>query len=544
MLVQRGGGTMDRRSFLGTGVAALAASAAALPRFAVGQGTGRTVLRFVPSSNLTVLDPVWSGAYVSICHGYAVFDALYGTDAAQRVRPQMAEGHTVSDDGRTWSIRLRDGLRFHDGEPVRAQDCAASLARWAARVSTGQVVGAYVEAWSAADDRTIRVSLKRPLPTLATLLATSVYPPFMMPERLARTDPSRQVSEMVGSGPFRFLDKEYVSGSLVAYERFDGYRPRQERAEWTAGGKVARVDRIEWRIIPDAATAAGALQNGEVDWLERPVADLLPVLKARREIALDVIDPTGWTGFLRFNHLQPPFNNEGVRRAVMAAINQEDFLRVAAGGDPSSYTVCKSVFPCAAGDQAGSQATSQPGAAAMPGDPAAAKAMLRAAGYAGEKAVLLASTDVPPLGEFAELVADTMRRIGMEVELAVSDWGTVTQRRTKKDSVAQGGWSAFVSSANGPAILNPAVNFLVRGQGERGYFGWYGNDQVEALARDWLEAGTEEERRRLEDAIQAVAFRTVPYVPLGQWVQRTAYRRTVQGVLQGPAVLPWNVGKG
>ena len=256
-------GPMNRRSFLAAGGSALAASTVPA-RFAIGQGASRQVLRVVPSSNLPILDPVWSGAYVSICHGYAVFDALY-VDAAQRVRPQMASGHEVSDDGRTWTIRLREGLRFHDGEPVRAQDCAASLARWAARTSTGQVVGAYVEAWSAADDRTVTAMLRRPLPTLATLLATSIYPPFIMPERLARTDPSRQVSEMVGSGPFRFLDKEYISGSMVAYGRFEGYQPRQEKAEWTAGGKVARVDRIEWRILPDAATAAGALQNGEVD---------------------------------------------------------------------------------------------------------------------------------------------------------------------------------------------------------------------------------------------------------------------------------------
>lgn len=543
---------MNRRSLLTSGGAALGAAAlgaAALPaaRVAVGPGTARAqgtsrsaaVLRYVPSANLTVLDPVWSGAYVSICHGYAVFDALYGVDAAQQVRPQMAEGHTVSDDGRTWTIRLRDGLRFHDGESVRAQDCAASLGRWMARVSTGQVVGAYVEAWSAAGDRTITATLRRPLPTLATLLATSVYPPFIMPERLARTDPSRQVTEMVGSGPFRFVEKEYVSGSLAVYERFAGYQPRQETPEWTAGGKVARVDRIEWRVIPDAATAANALQNGEVDWLERPVADLVPVLTARRDITLDVTDPTGWAGFLRFNQLHPPFDNESVRRAVMAAINQEDYLRVATGNDPASYTVCKSVFPCgtAYGD-------AQAGAAAMPADPVAAKAMLQAAGYKGETVVLLGASDNPPLGEFAELVADTMRRIGLSVDLVNTDWGTVTQRRGKKEPPAQGGWSAFVSGVNGPAIMNPAVNFLIRGQGERGYFGWYQNAEVEALARDWLEAGTDAERKRLTDAIQAVAFRTVPYVPLGQYVQRTAYRSTVKGVLQGPAVLPWNVSKG
>ena len=527
---------MHRRSMLAASATFL--TAATLPtRFAIGQGTSRSVLRYVPSANLTVLDPVWSGAYVSVCHGYAVFDTLYGVDAAGQLQPQMAEGHSVSDAGRLWSIRLREGLRFHDGEPVRAADCVATLKRWAARQSAGQVVAAYVDSWSAPDDRTIAIALKRPLPTLALIMGTSVFPPFVMPERLAMTDPSRQVTEMVGSGPFRFMDKEYVSGSFAAYERFAGYRPRAEPPDWTSGGKVAKVDRIEWRIIPDPATAVAALQNDEVDWLDHPTADLLPVLKGRRGVSLSVIDPTGWTGFLRFNQLQPPFDNEGVRRAVMAAIDQEDFLRVATAGDPSSYQVCKSAFPC--GTAYGSQA----GASAMPGDVAAARAMLQAAGYSGQPVVLLGASDLPPLGDFAELAADAMRRIGMNVELVTTDWGTVTQRRAKKDPVAQGGWSAFVSNVNGPAIMNPAVNFLIRGQPGRSYFGWYEDKDTEGLVQDWLEAGTETERKRLANAIQAIAFRRVPYVPLGQYVQRTAYRDTVKGILPGPAALPWNVSK-
>ncbi|MBC7637763.1 MAG: ABC transporter substrate-binding protein [Acetobacteraceae bacterium] len=498
-----------------------------------------SVLRYVPGSNLTLLDPIWSTAYVSLCHGYAVFDAPYGADDKQVAKPQMAEGHEVSADGRTWTIRLRDGLTFHNGEKVRAADAAASLTRWAARQPTGRVVGAFVDNFTATDDRTIKVALKRPLATLAYMLGNSAFPPFVMPEHLAKTDPTKQVSEMIGSGPFRFKADEYVSGSMVVYEKFADYAPRAEAAVWTAGGKRALVDRLEWRVIPDSATAVSALRLGEVDWVERPEADLRTLLRADREIVFDYIDPTGWAGFIRFNQLQKPFNNEKIRQAVMMAVNQADYLRIATGDDAASSMICKSVFPC--GTPLG---RAMAGADAMRGDLDAARALLRAGGYAGEQVVILRAADLPPYGDFATLTADVLQRIGMNIDLVTSDWGTITQRRAKKEPVDQGGWSIFISGVNGPGLLNPAVNFLVRGQGQAGYFGWYENAEVERLASEWLQSDTEADRTRLADLIQAIAFRTVPFVPLGQYVVPTAYRRSVSGVLQGPATLPWNVRKG
>jgi peptide/nickel transport system substrate-binding protein len=529
---------MQRRDFL-TGGTAAALTTAAASRGARAQSAGAaiSVLRFVPAANLTLLDPVASTAFVSICHGYAVFDTPYGADATQTARPQMLAGHDISGDGRVWSLRLREGLLFHDGAPVRAADVAASLARWTTRNPTGQVVRAFVDAWSAADDRTVKVTLKQPLPTLAYLLANSVFPPFVMPERLIAAAGDKPVAEMTGSGPFRFDAAGYVSGSQVIYEKFAGYVPRAEAAEGTAGGKIARVDRLEWHVIPDKTTAVAALQAGEVDWLETVPSDLLPLLRGRPDVTLDVIDPSGWTGLLRFNQLQKPFDNAAIRQAVLMAVNQEDYLRVAVGDDPGASTVCKAVFPCGT-------ALGRPlGEAAMRGDLDAARALLREGGYAGETVVILQATDTPPYGDYATLTADLLRRLGMKVDLVATDWGTVVQRRANKGPVDQGGWSIFVTGVNGPALMNPAVNFVIRGQGERGYFGWYRNDEVERLASEWLQSGTEADRGRLADMIQRIAFATVPYVPLGQFVVRTAYRRDVRGVLHAAAVLPWNVTK-
>ena len=266
---------MERRTLLKG--AAAAAGGATLASPAVAQPARAAALRFVPQANLTALDPVWTSAIVTQMHGYHVYDTLYAVDGQLRPRPQMAEGHTVSDDGRVWRIRLREGLRFHDGEPVRAQDCAASLARWSKRDPFGQLLAASVDSWRAADDRTLEVRLTRPFPLLLDALAKpDANVPFVMPERLAATDANAQVGEVVGSGPYRFLPEEFVSGSRVAYARFDGYAPRQEPPDWASGGKVAHFPRVEWHILPDPATAAAALQSGEVDWLEQPLPTSSP----------------------------------------------------------------------------------------------------------------------------------------------------------------------------------------------------------------------------------------------------------------------------
>ncbi|MBN8901290.1 MAG: ABC transporter substrate-binding protein, partial [Rhodospirillales bacterium] len=288
---------MKRRSVLQLGGAAAAASA--LPRFAIGQSASATTLKFVPQANLTSLDPIWTTASVTENHGYAVYDTLFASNAKLEAKPQMAEGYTVSDDKRTVLIKLRDGLKFHDGEPVRAQDCAPSLARWSVRDTLGQTVAKFVDQWGVQDDRTIKITLKQPFSLLIDALAKpAANVPFIMPERIAKTDPMQQIKEHVGSGPFRFMSNEFVPGSSAAYEKFDGYVPRQEPPEWATGAKVAHFKRIEWKIIPDASTASAALQSGEVDWWEQVQADLVPLLKKNKDLTIGLANPTGYNGVM------------------------------------------------------------------------------------------------------------------------------------------------------------------------------------------------------------------------------------------------------
>ncbi|MCB4820841.1 ABC transporter substrate-binding protein [Roseicella aerolata] len=525
---------MQRRSLL---KAAAALPAAPLAAPAYGQDMRARTLRMVPQANLTSLDPIWTTAGVTENHGWTVFDTLYGTTDDLKVRPQMAEGHEVSDDRRTWTIRLRDGLRFHDGEPVLARDCAASLARWVRRDTFGQSLGAVVDAWEAPDDRTLRIRLKSPFPLLVEALAKPfANAAFIMPERIARTDPFQQVTEIVGSGPYRFLANEYISGSRVVYARNERYVPRQEPPSRTAGGKQAHFERVEWTIIPDSATAAAALQSGEIDWWEQVNADLIPVLRRTRGVTIEIANTLGYIGFCRFNHLHPPFDNAGIRRALLHAINQEDYVQAVTGNDPEAWKTCHSMWPCGTpyGTTTGGEAL------AGPRDPARVRRMLQEAGYKGEKVVVINPTDFPTIGPFGQITADVLRRCGMNVELQEMDWGSLVQRRVSKEPVEKGGWSIFHTWWPGISIINPAVNAPIRGQGERGWFGWYSNPRIEELTAAWLVAEGEAEQKRIAEQIQQESWQQVPFLPLGQFFIRTAHRG-VTGVLKGTSPYPWNV---
>lgn len=522
---------MKRRTLLATAAASLAAPVIAQPARAA-------TLRFVPQANLTALDPIWTSAIVTQMHGYHVFDTLFAVNGAQQPKPQMAEGATTSDDGRVWHIKLREGLSFHDGTPVRAQDAAASLQRWSKRDAFGQILARSVESWGARDDRTVEIKLTRPFPLLLDALAKpDANVPFIMPERLARTDANTQVTEVVGSGPYRFVMDEFISGSRAVYAKNDAYRPRSEAGDWASGGKVAHFPRIEWHIISDPATAGAALQNGEVDWIDQPLSDLIPTLQRNQRIKVDVLNPAGLMSIMRLNHLQAPFNNLKVRQAVALAVNQEDYMRATLGDDQSVWRQCRSLFPC--GTPFGTEDLSELGR--PPRNLDRAKAALAASGYNNEKVVIINPTDFPLIGPHGQITADLLRRIGMNVELAETDWGTVVQRRVRKEPVDQGGWSIFHTFGSSLAYLNPAVSSLVKGEGQTGWFGWYGSDRMQELVQAWFDATSADKQKSLADEINKLAQDDVATIPLGQFFARTAYRTSITDVPKGSMTYPWGV---
>ena len=520
---------LSRRAALG------ALAGAALARPALAQTT--PALRFIPATDLAALDPIWTTGYVVRNHGYMVYDTLFATDAAFRIRPQMAEGIDTTDDGRTATIRLREGLRFHDGAPVLARDCVASIRRWAARDGFGTTLMAATDELSADDDRTIRFRLKAPFPLLADALGKLSSPvPFMMPQRLAQTDPQVQIREAIGSGPFRFLPDEWVQGSSAAWAKFDGYVPRNEKPDGLAGGKMVNVARVEWHTIPDPATAVAAMQQGQMDWLESPTPDLLPLVARQKNLTVSTLDPIGTYVLMRFNCLQPPFDDVRVRRAVLHAVNQADYLQ-AMVGDASHYRECKAFFPC------GTPLSTGEGSSAMDGKMAEAQAMLKASSYDGGKVVIISASDQPLISPLGDVTADLLRRLGMAVDLVATDWGSVLARRASQKPADQGGWNIFHTTAVAPEFASPASHLALRGTGKAAWAGWFTDTKMEQLRTDWFAAADQAAQKRIAGQMEQEAFDQVPYVPLGQIQQPTLFRTAIAGIVPASAPLFWGLRK-
>jgi peptide/nickel transport system substrate-binding protein len=498
------------------------------------------VLKFIPQSDLAILDPVWTTAYVTREHGYMVFDTLYGQSGQKngfRPEPQMLAGHSIENDGKTWKLTLRDGLLFHDGEKVLARDCATSIRRWGARDAFGQALMQRTDEISAPDDKTILFRLKQPFALLPDALCHAASNMCaMMPERIAATDPFKQFTEVVGSGPFRFKTDERVQGSLFVYERFDGYKPREQgESSFTAGPKIVHFDRVEWHVQPEPATKAAALQSGEMDWWENPTADLLPLLR-KNNIATPVTDPTGTPFLLRPNHLYPPFDKPAVRRALMGAIDQKEFMIAMMGEDTSLWSVPNGYFPPL------SPLASDAGMDAVTGkrDYDAVKKALESAGYNGEKLVLMVPGDQPTNKSLSDVAAEMLKRVGMNVDYQSTDWGMVVQRRALTKPPEDGGWNLFVTGFSGLDWFTPASHLPLRGNGKGAWFGWPTMPKIEELRDAWFNAPDLAAQKKIGVEMQLQAFAEVPYWPLGVAQLPTAFRHDITGVPEGFPIF-WSV---
>jgi peptide/nickel transport system substrate-binding protein len=515
---------MKRRDFL----ADSAAMTLAAP--SVWASGDPKLLKFVPQADIALLDPHFSSALVTRNHAHMVYDQLYGVDDAARPRPQMAAGHVVEDDGKTWKITLREGLRFHDGQKVLARDAVASSKRWAKRDVYAISVFSQVDDLSAVSDNVLQFRLKRPFRLLLDLLGKPTpYSSAIMPERLALMSPGQQVTEIIGSGPYKFVMRERVPGSLAVYERNAAYVPRTDGPPvGTAGPKIANFERVEWHTIPDPGTASAALQSGEVDWWEQPTSDLLPLLRKHPDVTVDIIDTLGYQAVLRFNHLLPPFDNAGIRRALLGAFSQTDMMEAVAGDDHSMWKAGVGYFSPASAfaNDAGMEALNGPR------DLTKVKQEIAAAGYNGEKFVFLVPTALPAINVMSEVSGDIFHKLGMNMDYQALDWATVAQRLLSQEPLDKGGWSLNANYAPGFSAMSPAAHSFLRGTGRQALFGWPSMPKVEELRSAWIDSTDPEEQKRLCREIQLQAFHDVPYFPLGAFCFASAYRKDLAGFLK------------
>jgi len=497
----------------------------------------RRVIRSVPIGDLRALDPIWTTTYLTRNHGYLVWDTLFAMDAQNRPQPQMVDEYGVSGDQREWSFRLREGLRWHDGPAVTATDCVASIRRWGARDGMGRALMRVTESLEARDARSFVLKLSRPVGfVLEALGKIDSNVPFMMPERLARTDPNAGITEVIGSGPFRFLRDQWNPGARVIYERFRDYVPRSEPPSQAAGGKVVKFDRLESLYTPDAATAANGLTTGEFDLLESPAPDLVPRMARTRDVVVTPNDPLGYTLFMVLNHLHPPFDKVEARRALMSVINQRDFLAATVGTEIPSRE-CGANFGCAGAEPAQFDTLGWPRMSDAQGREA-----FRAAGYDGRPIVVMNPADNATLSPSALLTADALRRIGANVDLVAMDWSGLVQRRASRNAPAQGGWNVFATNATITGIQNPLLNVFI-GNCDSAWFGWPCNARIPALNEAWTFERDPAKRQELLKQLERAHVENVTNIPLGQYRSVIAHRRNLRGLLPGPALFYWNLEK-
>lgn len=522
---------LARLATIAFGLAIVAGGAAAQP-------DSHRVLRVVPNADLQTLDPIVTTAGVVTSHGHMIYDQLFGRDGAQRPQPQMVEAHDVSPDGLVWRFTLREGLAFHDGAPVTGEDVVASLRRWGARDPHGRQIIQITESLAAADARTIVWHLRRPYGLMLDALSKPAgNMPAIMPAGIAATDPFKAVQETVGSGPFIFERAEWVPGSRVVYRRNPAYRPRGEPAEGTAGGKHVFVDRVEWLNIANAQTVALALIQGEVDYVETPGVDFLPMLTGRGVRTLRT-NTLGAPGIIRMNHIHPPFDDVRARQALLLLVNQREFLQ-AMFPDESLTQVCHSFFVC--GSPQETNAGVPPGLGASPDR---ARALLRESGYDGRPIVIMDPTDNPFMHAATLVLAQQMQAIGFRTDVQATDFATMATRRASRKPPQEGGWDIGLTFWNGLGASDPVGNVPMQASCEKAWPGWPCDAAHQALIDAYPYAPTAGERRRILDELQTSAYRIVPYVPFGQWFLPVAHSPRLTGVLSMPGIIVhWNIRK-
>jgi peptide/nickel transport system substrate-binding protein len=516
---------------------AIAATAAAIGL--ASPALAETTLKFVPHSDLKIVDPIWTTAYISRNHGYMIYDTLFAMDAKGKIQPQMVGKHDKSADGLTHTLTLRDGLSWHDGAPVTAEDCVASIKRWGAKDAMGQKLLSFVDALEAKDAKTILIKLKSPTGLVELALGKpSSNVPFMMPKRVAETSPNEQIKDFTGSGPFVFAKDEWKPGSVIVYKKFANYKPRSEPPSGLAGGKVVKIDRVEWLPIRDHQQAVNALLAGEIDAIEAPPHDLYPLIKQDKNVKQFNFNPAGNQFTFRFNVLHKPFDNPKIRQAVLYALNQEDFTK-AVVGSPDYYKLCKALFVCGMPFETDAHMDGL-----LESNIKKARELLKEAGYDGTPIVLMHSTDLAVLTNLAPVAKSLMEKAGFKVDMQSMDWQTLVARRSKKDPPDKGGWNAFITSWTAGDLFNPVAMAFLNSSCDKALFGWPCDKEIESL-RDQF-AGATDEAKQLE-IVKALQKRWREYpthIHLGQWYSLMALRNNVDGALQTAGVpVVWNMEK-
>ena len=526
----------SRRGLLGTAALAITLS------LGLGGGTtsaqAESVLRVNMHSDLKIVDPIWTTAYMSRNYGYMVYDTLFGMNSKGEIKMQMVESMEVSDDGKLYDFKLRSGMTFHDGAPVTGDDVVASLTRWGAKDAMGQLLMTFVTDMTGSDGDGFQIKLSKPTGLVVQALGKpSSNVPFIMPASVAATPPGDQITDYTGSGPFVFLEDEWKPGDKAEFAKFEAYKPRSEPNDGLAGGKVVHVDKVVWKVIRDAQTKMNALSKGEIDVIESPSHDLLPLMEADENIKLVDLNPFGNQYTFRPNALHPPFNNPKVLEALLYAFNQEDFVQSTVGSD-KYYKLCKAMFIC--GTPLASEAGFED---KFESNYAKARELIAESGYDGTPVLIMHPTDLAILGNLVPVAKQHMEAIGLNVEMVAMDWQTLGGRRNKRELPADGGWNAFITSWNSVDNASPLSTPMLNAACDKALFGWPCNDKIQELRMEFANEADASKHLAIVEKIQMEASKNPTHIHLGQWYSPAAMGANISGAPVSPVVAFWGYKK-
>lgn len=493
-------------------------------------------LRVVPSAPLQILDPLSTTAYITRDYGFMVYDTLFGTDLEGKVHPEMVEKYSVDAAATTWTFTLRDGLTFHDGSPVTSADVIASLQRWQSKDTLGGKMKARTASMTAVDAKTFEIKLSQPFgPMLVALGKPSAIVPFIMPKAVIDEAGTGPITKFIGSGPFEFVASEFRPGERAVYVKNAKYKPRSEPASGTSGGKVVKVDRVEWIFLRDAQTAVNALRNKEIDYIDSPSFEQVGDLQ--KDPAIDIITrPLSVSYVMRFNTLTPPFNDPKVRRAAMLAVNQEAILKVQIGV-PGAYQTCASVFPC------GTTYSSTPDN--FTGKPkfAEARKLLAETKYDGSPIIILDAPEVGAQKKTAPMMSALLQQAGFKTQLLPLDWASWLQKRTNMAPAKDGGWNVFVAAWSPYDLTVPISSAPLTANGKGGWPGWFEDAEVESLMTKFMDAPQLADQKAIASRIQTRILEEGAIAPLGQGNSFAVMRKdSLVGLLPRIAsTVFWNV---
>jgi peptide/nickel transport system substrate-binding protein len=532
-----------RDGSIGRGIKAAAfASVAAIALFCgsvTATAQTKSTLRIKGSGDIAQIDPLFSTSYPTRDMAYLIWDTLFALDASYQPQPQMVDTYTISNDNLVYEFVLRDGLKFHDGAPVRSADAIASIKRWMGKDSLGLEIAKRLSGIEAINDKSFRIVLKEAFPqVLHGLGRMTAYPLFVMPERLANVPIGTKLPEVIGSGPFKLVANEWVPGVKFVVERFADYVPRKEPPSNLAGGKVAKVDRIERITVPDETSAVNALLAGELDFVAEVPTDLMPLVERNQNIAYGLRPQLGKSVQIVLNHTLPPLDNIKIRQAVQAALSQQDFMTTLFGNRKEVYKLCAAIFMCD-----GPYETDANSARYMNKNVELAKRLLKEGGYDGTPIVYMHPTDGKLQMDGGAVLVESLRKAGFNVRDDLIDTATMFSRRNNKGPVSAGGWNMFLTAFGGDALMDPLTNPYVTGACEKAFVGWPCDAELQAAWQSFLVAGSPAARKEAAIKIQARSNEIVTFIPMGQYSDYAAWSKKVTGMIDSPILLYWNVEK-